>query len=127
MNTGGAGFIVSTLVSKLTEHNEIVLFDNLAPKKIQHRDLGKRKNIPDQVQLLPWPQSYRFAYVAIDPQFSGSLADDIAQIAISQFSEVQELPDVQALKMYRIKTKAPVYLRCVESTPGRWHLSRDTL
>jgi hypothetical protein len=85
VNTGGAGFIFSALVSKLTEHNEIVLFDNLASKKLQHRDLVKRKNIPDQVQLLPWPQSYRFAYVAIDPQFSGSLADDMPRLPSVNF------------------------------------------
>lgn len=43
--TGGAGFIGSTLAGRLAEHNQIVLFDNLARNTIQHTDLGKNPNI----------------------------------------------------------------------------------
>jgi UDP-glucose 4-epimerase len=43
--TGGAGFIGSTLVSKLYEENELVLFDNLARNTIQHTDLLNSSNV----------------------------------------------------------------------------------
>lgn len=43
--TGGAGFIGSTLASRLVNDNRIVLFDNLARNTIQHTDLGKHPNI----------------------------------------------------------------------------------
>ena len=100
----------------------------LAPSHLQCRDsLQEQREIPDQAQLLPWLQSHGFAYVAIDTQGSGKLADDMAQLAISHSAEVQELPDAQALKMYRIKSETPGHVRCVESTPGRWYLQREPL
>ncbi len=37
--TGGAGFIGSTLVSKLYQDNELILFDNLARNTIKHTNL----------------------------------------------------------------------------------------
>lgn len=43
--TGGAGFIGSTLASKLAENNEIILFDNLARNTIKHTNLLDHKNI----------------------------------------------------------------------------------
>lgn len=43
--TGGAGFIGSTLASRLCADNEIVLFDNLDRNTLQHSELGKNKNI----------------------------------------------------------------------------------
>ncbi len=97
----------------------------LSPSHLQCRDsLQEQKEIPDRLQLLPWLQSQGFAYVAIDTQVSRKLADDMAQLAISHSAEVQELPDAQALKVYRIKSKTHSHLQCVESTPGRWYLQR---
>ena len=43
--TGGAGFIGSTLASRLCADNEMVLFDNLDRNTLQHSELGKNKNI----------------------------------------------------------------------------------
>jgi UDP-glucose 4-epimerase len=43
--TGGAGFIGSTVVSRLCDDNEIVLYDNLARNTIQHTDLLANKNV----------------------------------------------------------------------------------
>ena len=43
--TGGAGFIGSTLVSKLCKDNELVLYDNLARNTIQHTNLLDEKNV----------------------------------------------------------------------------------
>ncbi|NLX95852.1 MAG: NAD-dependent epimerase/dehydratase family protein [Rhodopirellula sp.] len=43
--TGGAGFIGSTLASKLCAENEIVLFDNLDRNTIQHTRLLEDQNI----------------------------------------------------------------------------------
>lgn len=43
--TGGAGFIGSTLVSKLYEENELVLYDNLARNTIQHTTLLDSKSV----------------------------------------------------------------------------------
>jgi UDP-glucose 4-epimerase len=43
--TGGAGFIGSTLASKLCADNELVLFDNLERNTIQHTNLLDDKNI----------------------------------------------------------------------------------
>lgn len=100
----------------------------LASPHLQCRDsLQEQREIPGQAQLLPWLQSHGFAYVAIDPQVSGKLADDIAQLTISHPAEVQELPNAQDLKMYRIKRKTPGHMRCLMSTPGKWFLQRDQL
>lgn len=43
--TGGAGFIGSTLASRLADKNSIVLFDNLARNTIQHTGVDKHPNI----------------------------------------------------------------------------------
>jgi UDP-glucose 4-epimerase len=43
--TGGAGFIGSTLASKLCENNEILLFDNMTRNTIRYTNLLKDKNI----------------------------------------------------------------------------------
>ncbi|WP_419765634.1 MAG: NAD-dependent epimerase/dehydratase family protein [Arcobacter sp.] len=43
--TGGAGFIGSTLASRLCDDNELVLFDNLARNTIKHTNLLSHKNI----------------------------------------------------------------------------------
>jgi UDP-glucose 4-epimerase len=43
--TGGAGFIGSTLASRLCGTNEVVLFDNLARNTIKYTDLLNRENI----------------------------------------------------------------------------------
>ena len=43
--TGGAGFIGSTLASRLATDNKIVLFDNLTRNTIKHTDLEGHKNI----------------------------------------------------------------------------------
>lgn len=43
--TGGAGFIGSTLVSKLYEENELILYDNLARNTIQHTNLLDSENV----------------------------------------------------------------------------------
>ncbi len=43
--TGGAGFIASTLASRLCGNNEIVLFDNLARNTIKHTALLNHENI----------------------------------------------------------------------------------
>lgn len=43
--TGGAGFIGSTLASRLYENNELVLFDNLARNTIKHTNLLNSDNI----------------------------------------------------------------------------------
>lgn len=100
----------------------------LAPSHLQCRDsLQEQREMPDQAQLLPWLKSHGFAYVAIDTQVTGKLADDMAQLAISHAAEVQGLPDALALKLYRIKSETPGHVRCVESTPGRWYLQRDPL
>lgn len=43
--TGGAGFIGSTIASKLADENEVVLFDNLTRNTIKHTDLLNNPNI----------------------------------------------------------------------------------
>lgn len=43
--TGGAGFIASTLASKLMEENLVILYDNLERNTMQHTDIEKHKNI----------------------------------------------------------------------------------
>jgi UDP-glucose 4-epimerase len=43
--TGGAGFIGSTLVAKLCENNEVILFDNLARNTIKYTNLLNHKNV----------------------------------------------------------------------------------
>jgi len=43
--TGGAGFIGSTLVSKLYQDNELILFDNLARNTIKHTSLLDNDNV----------------------------------------------------------------------------------
>lgn len=43
--TGGAGFIGSTLASKLCENNEVVLFDNLSRNTLRFTNLKDHKNI----------------------------------------------------------------------------------
>ena len=35
--TGGAGFIGSTLIGKLVEHNQIIAYDNLARNALQSK------------------------------------------------------------------------------------------
>jgi UDP-glucose 4-epimerase len=43
--TGGAGFIGSTLAGRLCEHNQVVLFDNLARNTLQHTRLEGHRNV----------------------------------------------------------------------------------
>ncbi len=43
--TGGAGFIGSTLASKLCKNNKVILFDNLSRNTIKHTNLLENKNI----------------------------------------------------------------------------------
>jgi UDP-glucose 4-epimerase len=43
--TGGAGFIGSTLAGRLADHNDVVLFDNLARNTLQHTSLGGHRNV----------------------------------------------------------------------------------
>jgi len=43
--TGGAGFIGSTLATRLLPQNEIILYDNLARNTIQHTGLAEHPNI----------------------------------------------------------------------------------
>jgi len=43
--TGGAGFIGSTLASRLCEHNEVILFDNLRRNTMKHTRLQEQENI----------------------------------------------------------------------------------
>ena len=43
--TGGAGFIGSTMASRLVENNKIIIFDNLARNAIQHTGLLNHDNI----------------------------------------------------------------------------------
>ena len=43
--TGGAGFIGSTLASRLCERNQIVVYDSFARNTIQHTTLGQHKNV----------------------------------------------------------------------------------
>ena len=43
--TGGAGFIGSSLASRLCENNEVILFDTLTRNTIQHTGLASHKNI----------------------------------------------------------------------------------
>jgi len=43
--TGGAGFIGSTLASRLCDRNEVVLYDNLARNTLKHTRLGDHPNI----------------------------------------------------------------------------------
>jgi hypothetical protein len=100
----------------------------LSPSHLQCRDsLQEQREMPNQIQLLPWLQSHGFAFVAIDTQVSGKLADYMAQLAISHPAEVQKLSNTNALMMYRIKSESPGHVRCVESTPGRWYLQQDPL
>lgn len=43
--TGGAGFIGSTLAGRLTDQNDIVLFDNLARNTLKHTSLREHPNV----------------------------------------------------------------------------------
>lgn len=43
--TGGAGFIGSTLIGRLVEHNEIVAFDNLTRNSLKDRGFRDHKNL----------------------------------------------------------------------------------
>ena len=43
--TGGAGFIGSTLASRLVDQNDILLFDNLTRNTLQHTSLSQRENV----------------------------------------------------------------------------------
>jgi UDP-glucose 4-epimerase len=43
--TDGAGFIGSTLASRLANRNVIVLFDNLARNTLQHTSLSEHRNV----------------------------------------------------------------------------------
>lgn len=43
--TGGAGFIGSTLIGQLIEHNEIVAYDNLSRNALQHKAYRDHKNL----------------------------------------------------------------------------------
>ena len=43
--TGGAGFIGSTLASRLVDQNDILLFDNLTRNTLQHTSLSQHKNV----------------------------------------------------------------------------------
>lgn len=43
--SGGAGFIASTLATRLCDNNEIILFDNLARNTVQYTSLLKHENI----------------------------------------------------------------------------------
>ena len=43
--TGGAGFIGSTLASKLCENNSVVLFDNLSRNALRFTDIKEHRNV----------------------------------------------------------------------------------
>jgi nucleoside-diphosphate-sugar epimerase len=43
--TGGAGFIGTTIASRLVEDNEIVLFDNLTNNAMQATELAQHPNV----------------------------------------------------------------------------------
>ena len=43
--TGGAGFIGSTLIGKLIEHNQIVAYDNLSRNALQHQSYKDHPNL----------------------------------------------------------------------------------
>lgn len=43
--TGGAGFIGSTLATRLADRNRVVLFDNLTRNTLQHTELEKHANV----------------------------------------------------------------------------------
>ena len=43
--TGGAGFIGSTLASRLYDSNDVVLFDNLSRNTIQHTEIANHPRI----------------------------------------------------------------------------------
>jgi UDP-glucose 4-epimerase len=43
--TGGAGFIGSTLIGRLVDHNEIVAFDNLARNTLRHQAFAGHPNL----------------------------------------------------------------------------------
>ena len=43
--TGGAGFIGSTLATKLAPKNQLILYDNLSRNTLQYLSTGKRKNL----------------------------------------------------------------------------------
>lgn len=47
--TGGAGFIGSTLIGRLVEHNQIVAFDNLARNALQTKPWKDHKNLKLEV------------------------------------------------------------------------------
>ena len=53
--TGGAGFIGSTLATRLADKNEITLFDNLHRNTVQHTDRHYQYNSSGQVtfDLIP--------------------------------------------------------------------------
>ena len=100
----------------------------LTPAQLQCRDtLDEQQAIPDQVQLVPWLQSRGFTYVAVDSAVSRKLAADLTQLAESNASDVYELPGGTTVKLYHIKSDRPGRVSCVETTPGRWSLRRDSL
>ena len=43
--TGGAGFIGSTLVGRLVEHNSVVVYDNLTRNSLQHKPFADHRNL----------------------------------------------------------------------------------
>ncbi len=100
----------------------------LTPAQLQCRDtLDEQRSIPDQTQLVSWLQSRGFTYVAVDPTVSRKLAADLQQLAERNVPDVYELPGGTALHLYHIKTDRPRRVRCVEMTPGRWSLQKDSL
>ena len=100
----------------------------LTPAQLQCRDtLDEQRAIPDQLQLVSWLQSRGFAYVAVDPTVSKQLAVNMQQLAISNAADVHELTSGAVLKLYQIKSDRPRRVRCVEATPGRWSLQKDSL
>ena len=59
--TGGAGFIGSTLVSRLAEDNEIVVFDNMARDAISSTPFAKHPNVRIEIGSVLDPGAIRSA------------------------------------------------------------------
>lgn len=100
----------------------------LSPSQLQCRDtLDEQRAIPDRAQLVPWLQLRGFVYVAVDPTVSRRLAADLLQLVENNVQDVHELPSGTTLKLYHIKSDLPGRVHCVQTSPGRWSLQKDSL
>lgn len=100
----------------------------LTPSQLQCRDtLEEQRDIPDQARLLSWLRDHGFKYVIVDPSVALKLSVDLRQFTESDVSEVAELHEGRALRLYRIRDDITGRVRCVESSPGHWRLQRDLL